>query len=407
MSRRRGVLADSRLSPLARDLARSLDLRIAGADGGRLGRGLALAGRPGSVSGLEAKRGVIRARVAGSSGDGYRVTVRYPVFDRFELLAWEYVTGQAGYGPEVEPGEYSREMLLFAEEAGSPIVPAPGDLDTACDCPDPMPVCKHIIAVLKTLVAEVDRSGSILLLARGIKVTEPAPPEAVPENAGRTRWAATAFDDGLVPAEAFAKARGPFPEAPATPEEPNPPCFHAGPWDPGRFTPEITADRLDVQAAIAANAAFAALDAVDRGRPLPPRPDDPALDAARVAVLALDQLPALAPLAGCPPQELEGRGFAWLYGGPEGVAVVAEQWKPDAARCREVDERFAEALGGANRRQNRWTFTDRGFQLRLGRDGRWYPFAKDGSRWRPATPPRSDLDDAVRWIETGAAAPHR
>lgn len=404
MSRRSGVLADTRLGPAARDLARALDRLVDGTDSGRIGRGLAMAARTGYVDDLETEPGAIHTFVAGSRGGRYFVTVAYPAFDDYERAAWEYVTGPAGYGPEIAAGTCTRELLAFAEDSGCPVVPAPEVIDADCDCPDPDPVCKHIIATLKTFVDEADRSASILLRARGVGSAGPVPAQAVPEGAGRTRWAATAFEDGPAPAEAFARTPGPLPEAPERPGEPDPPCFHDGPWDPGRFTPEITADRLDLQAAVAANAAFVALDAADRGIRIPPRPDDPRLDAIRVAALAKEKAPELARLAGCPPQEVEDRGFAWLYAGADGVAVVAEQWSPDLERCREADERFARAVGGVTRRRNRWTFTGRGLQLRLGRDGRWYPFAKDGNRWRLVAAPRADLEDAVQWMETASPA---
>jgi uncharacterized Zn finger protein len=403
MSRHQGVLADNRLDPAAKDLARALDMLIAGTDSGRIARGLAMAARTGYVDDLEFEADGIHTFVAGSRGGRYFVNVHYPTFDSYERTAWEFVTGAAGYGPEIAAGTCTRELLRFAEDSGCPVVPAPGEIDLDCDCPDPEPVCKHIIAVLKTFVDAADSSVSTLLRARGISISEPATAQAAPEGAGRTRWAATTFEDGPAPAEAFARIPGPLPQTPVRPETPSPPCFYDGPWDPGRFTAEITADRLDLQAAIAAKAAYVALDAADRGLGVSPRPDDLRFDALRVAALAREQAPELARLAGCPPREVEDRGLAWLYGGADGVAVVAEGWKPDVRQCREADERFARAIGATTRRENRWTLTGMGIQLRLGRDGRWYPFIKEGSRWRLAAPPRADLDGVVRWVETSVA----
>ena len=72
-----------------------------------------------------------------------------------------------------------------------------------------------------------------------------------------------------------------------------------------------------------------------------------------------------------PAQDLLIQALAWQQGGSEGLFVLLEVW--DAPR--ESMRRGQTMLGEqATVRRNRATCGDR--QLRLGRDGRWYPFRR-------------------------------
>jgi hypothetical protein len=97
-------------------------------------------------------------------------------------------------------------------------------------------------------------------------------------------------------------------------------------------------------------------------------------------------LAALARAAGVPPRQLLRQALAWRDGGPEGFAVLLEDWDPP--RDSVVSGR---ALLGSDAtiRRNRVTLDDR--QLRLGRDGRWYPYRRAGLRgttWDPDGSPQ-------------------
>jgi hypothetical protein len=91
----------------------------------------------------------------------------------------------------------------------------------------------------------------------------------------------------------------------------------------------------------------------------------------------------LASLTGVPPRDLLNQALAWRDGGSEGLFVLLEEW--DAPHGSMVNGRAL--LGGrATVRRNRATLGGR--QLRLGRDGRWYPFRRSGrgaaaGRWMP------------------------
>ncbi|MGW1230766.1 SWF or SNF family helicase, partial [Streptomyces sp. NPDC002530] len=54
-------------------------------------------------------------------------------------------------------------------------------------------------------------------------------------------------------------------------------------------------------------------------------------------------------------------------------------------------------------RDTAMTSADGTVQVRYGRDGRWYPFRKEGGRWMPAGP--SDEDPAAAWADAAATDP--
>ncbi|NYV77431.1 hypothetical protein HW445_24340, partial [Streptomyces sp. UH6] len=57
--------------------------------------------------------------------------------------------------------------------------------------------------------------------------------------------------------------------------------------------------------------------------------------------------------------------------------ALAEAWSPDEEPVITVEE-------------NRFTFGERGPQLRLGRDGRWYGYRRQGGAWWPTGEPAAD-----------------
>ncbi|MCT7351951.1 SWF or SNF family helicase, partial [Streptomyces sp. 15-116A] len=89
------------------------------------------------------------------------------------------------------------------------------------------------------------------------------------------------------------------------------------------------------------------------------------------------------------------------------LAVLDEEWTVDGetlARARaaldsawEEDERPR-----LSARANRWTVVGTPHQLRLGRDGRWWPYRKERGRWTPAGAPAQDPATALATAE-GAA----
>jgi hypothetical protein len=86
---------------------------------------------------------------------------------------------------------------------------------------------------------------------------------------------------------------------------------------------------------------------------------------------------------------------AWEHGGADGLSVLEDEWTPDAetaARARTAVEAAWDAGEHPPLRaaRNRWTSAGTGTQIRLGRDGRWWPFRESRGRWLPAGPAAHD-----------------
>lgn len=101
-------------------------------------------------------------------------------------------------------------------------------------------------------------------------------------------------------------------------------------------------------------------------------------------------------------EQLELAVRAWRIGGRAALAVLEEEWAVEGealARARAaLDAAWAQDERPALRaRGNRWTVVGSAGQLRLGRDGRWWPYRKERGRWVPA-------GDAARDPATALAA---
>jgi hypothetical protein len=101
---------------------------------------------------------------------------------------------------------------------------------------------------------------------------------------------------------------------------------------------------------------------------------------------------------------------AWRYGGAAALSVLEDDeatWAREAeslARARAAlesawDEDERPRLRAAH---NRWTVVDGSTQLRLGRDGRWWPYREERGRWTPAGPAVRDPATALATAEGDA-----
>jgi len=153
----------------------------------------------------------------------------------------------------------------------------------------------------------------------------------------------------------------------------------------------VTAEALRELAADAAERAFEmAHGRESSGLELSPRED-----LARRASRLLDDGPAglarMGVLAGRAAQsgrEVKRWALAWQAGGPESLEVLLEAWEPPAGQVL-AGKQLLLGLGTAGRSsiwRNRVSVGER--QLRLGRDGRWYPYRRAGrTGWDPDGPP--------------------
>ncbi|MDI3387920.1 SWF or SNF family helicase [Streptomyces sp. B-S-A8] len=379
----------------------------------KAGRRLARAGAVGAVS---VRPGRITAVVSGGrDGTGHRADVLLQrlsedEWDRFLDMAAE----RAGHIAALLDREMPPHLVEDAAAAGVELLPGIGDLEPECTC-DAWDHCGHTAALSYQLARLLDQDPFVLLLLRGRgeralldelqvrSVARAAKDE--PERAAAPRQPEA--PRGVRADEAYATGGilPPLPALPALPEAPGTPPSLDTETSPA---PGVDASAVEFLAAVAAAEAHRTLAealAPGHAQAAPAAPATAAEDAVRLAADAgpdTDQR-VLARLADGTGRDREGLLLAvraWQLGGAEGLAVLEEEWTPQAesaARARAAlesawDEGERPALRGTG---NRWTATGTRAQLRLGRDGRWWPYRKERGRWTPAGPAAQDPATAL------------
>lgn len=208
------------------------------------------------------------------------------------------------------------------------------------------------------------------------------------------------FRPGSPAAEVFA-ARDIVPPLPCVPEVP----AEAGapPHLDTEAAPEPGVDpvALEFLAADAARRAREMLaEALAPGHELQPSTENLTQhqDAVRLAADCEDRrlTARLAAGSGRRPAELDLAVQAWRYGGAVALSVLEEEWTPGPEALARAKDALARAWQDEDRPvlrasgANRWTVVGGGAQLRLGRDGRWWPYRKERGAWVPAGPADPD-----------------
>lgn len=383
-------------------------------DPNRLPRGRTYA-RTGAVGELEVRAGEVLAAVQGSRATPYRVRVRIRPFG---LKEWDRVldalSSEIGHAAALLDGELPPEVAEDVGRAGLDLLPGPGELQPRCSCPDWADPCKHSAAVCYLVADELDADPFRLFLLRGrtrgevLAALRSRRATASRGDQGQSVEARVEVDAGTPARLAWARTPGPIPSPPLPPRVPGRPTVLAidPPGDSG-----ITSGQLTALAADAAARAWALASGGDSSGLELPLDDDLARRAAdliprggpggagRVAgpgtappsVSSMhDVLGVIARRAGLSPREMLRRAIAWRDGGRGGLDALLGRWNPPPSAL----AAGRTLLGGAaSARWNRLTLGDR--QLRLGRDGCWYPFRRrrDGS-WDPDGRPIESTPDA-------------
>lgn len=159
--------------PWARLVASSI---VADEGSARAERGRDLA-RAGMVSDVTVAAGTVRARVRGSRGADYAVSLDTSPLPRD---AWADAVRAAHERHALAPGVWgtgqSVHLVHYLEtERREPLVPPTRRIRTACTCPDRerSPVCKHVAALAFVLADAIDRDPSLLLHWRGCEPVAP------------------------------------------------------------------------------------------------------------------------------------------------------------------------------------------------------------------------------------------
>ncbi|MFJ4200859.1 SWF or SNF family helicase [Streptomyces sviceus] len=372
----------------------------------KTGRGLARAGAVGAVS-------VRPGRITAVVQDRDRTTHRADVllaelpaeqWDRLLDMAVE----RAGHVAALLDREMPPHLVEDAASAGIELLPGLGDLEPECDC-GAWDHCGHTAALCYQVARLLDQDPFVLLLMRGrgehalleeIQARGAAPAEEAPGPEGVDAVEAYAAGDILPP----------LPAPPELPEEPGLPPSLDTEAPPGPGVDPVAVRHLAARTAAEAHR----LLAVALRQPSEPHSPVPELtaaeDAVRLAVAAPDHAltERLAGGSGRDPRSLADATRAWELGGADALSVLEEQWEPSGAalaRARaaldsawDEDERPSLTAGG-----NRWTVVGAPAQVRLGRDGRWWPYREEGGRWMLAGPAALDPATALASAELVSA----
>ncbi|OPC82217.1 hypothetical protein B4N89_15890 [Embleya scabrispora] len=388
-------------------------------DSGRLSRGRTYA-RGGAVGAVTVAAGSVAAMVRGSRPAPYRAKVRVEqLTDRQWDRLLDVIAERAANIAALLDGDMPAGLADDAAAAGVPLLPGARDLDPACSCPDWGYPCKHAAALCYQVARLLDRDPFVLLLLRGRgehelmdelgrRNTARAVAEAAANQAltgagvgpaGGAGSAAPPASTGDPAGAAFAArtTRAPLPAPPPVPEVPGHGPALVGSADPAAGLDPAALELLAADAATRAQRLLAAAIAPRHADSTPPAPLTEWQDAVRLAANhPTTDIPArIAANCGRTPAELTAAVHAWRHGGAASLDVLENPWTPPTGRLDRAREALrADWADGKPPRirtwRNRWTIDGHNAQLRLSRDGLWYPYAKKQDTWHPTGPPDPD-----------------
>ncbi|MEU0385170.1 SWF or SNF family helicase [Streptomyces chartreusis] len=371
----------------------------------RTGRGLARAGAVGAVS---VRPGRLTAVVQDRDRTAHRADVLLEElspgqWDRFLDMAVE----RAGHVAALLDREMPPHLVEDAAAEGVELLPGLGDLEPECGC-GAWDHCRHTAALCYQVARLLDQDPFVLLLMRGRD-------EATLLNDLQSGRGASATvrsgQEGVDAAEAYAAGDilPPLPPLPELPDEPGAPPSLDTETPPAPGIDPAALEFLAARTAVEAHRllAEALRDTAERH----PRDADPTVseDAVRLAAGDPGQEVAdrLADGSGRGREGLAAAVRAWRHGGIAALSVLDEEWTAEGetlARARAALESAwdADERPELRARGNRWTFVGAPVQLRLGRDGRWWPYHKERGRWLPSGGAAQDPATALTSAELAA-----
>lgn len=373
----------------------------------KTGRRLARAGAVGAVS---VRPGRITAVVQDRDRTSHRADVLLQElsedqWDRFLDMAVE----RAGHIAALLDREMPTHLVEDAEAAGVELLPGLGDLEAQCDC-GAWDHCGHTAALCYQVARLLDQDPFVLLLLRGRderELLDELQVRSVPRNETEAPGQEQAYE-GVDAAEAYADGHilPPLPDAPPVPAEPGLPPSLDTETDPASGVDAAALEFLATQAAREAHRLLAeSLRAGHEQRSIAAELTL-AQDAVRLASGSPDTSVAgrLAEGSGRDREGLALAVRAWEHGGTAALDVL-EADRPAQAETLARARAALESAWEEDRRpalrasRNRWTVADGRTQLRLGTDGRWWPYRKERGRWAPAGPASQDPATALALAE--------
>ncbi|MCO4696440.1 hypothetical protein LRR80_02498 [Streptomyces sp. RO-S4] len=374
------------------------------------GRSLARSGRIGP---LTVSPGRVDARTeAGERTCTTRLTLTVLDDDAWDTL-WERVADRQAATEALLAGELPEDLLEAVEDARARMLPGYGDLDADCDCDTLDHPCAHAVALACQLSWLLDDDPWLLLLIRGRSTQQAVEDlkstlllralagdeEDDADDAGDAHGSEPPAPAGTPDPDAYAAQRAayarPATALPALPPLPEPPT---APEEPLTGIEADPLDRLAADAGLRASELLAYLHGFGDASP---QPLDEWQDVVRLAATHPDPRAVERLRAGCgrPADELDRAVAAWRTGGRTALEVLERSWTPTGQQTGQA--RTGLAVGWADELPpididgNHWTVTGRGLQLRLGRDGRWYPYRRRDAAWWPAGPSHADPAEAL------------
>ncbi|MFC7996561.1 SWF or SNF family helicase [Streptomyces rochei] len=354
----------------------------------KTGRRLARAGAVGAVS---VRPGRITAVVRDRNGTTHRADVLLErlsdaQWDRFLDLAIE----RSGHVAALLDHDMPPHLVEDAASAGIDLLPGLGDLEPECDC-GAWDHCGHTAALCYQVAGLLDQDPFVLLLMRGR--AESAVLDALQSHGGARAEEVVPRPDGVDAAEAYAVGDllPPLPAPPGLREEPGTPLsLDTGTAPPPDVDPEALGF-LAHRAAAEAHRLLAEALREGHDRQAVAAGPDASQDAVRLAAAdpEPDVLRRLAEGSGRTPESLAAAVRAWRLGGPAALSVLEEEWTVEGdalARARAALESAwdEDERPSLRARANHWTVVGAPHQLRLDRDGRWWPYREEHGSWVPA-----------------------
>lgn len=127
--------------------------------------------RNGSVVDLQIARGLVTARVSGSSLYTITVKIKPLAPDLWKSIQKE-CAGQIDSLMELLQGKLSAGVMHIVTRPERGLFPTPKEIDMDCSCPDWADLCKHIAATLYGVGARLDNNPELLFLLRGVDPSE-------------------------------------------------------------------------------------------------------------------------------------------------------------------------------------------------------------------------------------------
>jgi len=387
-------------------------------DPNRLPRGATHA-RDGSVTAPTFAPGEVTAQATGRLERPYEVRVRVRQFTDAEWdCVLEAVSGRLSHAAAMLDGDLPPAVAEDVAAAGLTLLPGPGEIGPRCTCPDEADPCKHSAAVCYLVADALDDEPFLLFLLRGRTRDEVLaglrsrrrgqqriPVQAAPITQPNPPAQTAGIDVGVDARTTLATRDHPLPPIPPVPVPAQRPGHPAAlPVDP----PSGHDGLRDVLLALAADAAarawqLATGESADAGLELTEE-EDLARRAARL--IGTPRFETFAARCDMNPRELFRWGLAWLHGSAAGFAVLRGDWDPATESAGmpsylTIARALLRDATGTIARVTRNRVTASRRQIRLGRDGLWYPYARAADGWQPCGPPHHDPAELTRlWRST-------